>query len=63
MHAFFWAQVRSYRSELVSGRRFGRKLSIYEWHYIPEWHSECTTIPTGNRSKATTTQTSHIDKY
>jgi len=40
--------VRSYRSELVNGRWFGRELSVFEWHYIPEWHSECNTISIGN---------------
>jgi len=32
----------------VSGRLFGRELGIFEWHYIPEWHSECNTISIGN---------------
>ena len=42
LHMHFWVQVRSYQSELVvSGCWFERKLSIFEWHYIPEWHSEC----------------------
>ena len=36
--------MRTYRSELISGRWFGRELSIFELHYIPEWHSECNTI-------------------
>jgi len=39
--------VRNYTSELVSGRWFGSELSIFEWHYIPEWHSECNTISIG----------------
>ena len=37
--------MRSYRSELVSGHWFGRELIIFEWYHIPEWHSECNTIP------------------
>jgi len=35
----------------VSGRWFGRELNIFEWHYIPEWHSECNTISIGNPVK------------
>ena len=38
----------SYWGELVSERWFGRDLSIFECHYIPEWHSECNTILIGN---------------
>ena len=23
------------------------RAELFEWHYIPEWHSECNTIPIG----------------
>jgi len=41
--------------ELVSGRSLGRELSIFEWHYIPEWHSESNTISIGNPVRCTLT--------
>jgi len=52
----FWARVRSYQSELMSGRWFECKLSIVEWHYIPEWHSECNNISIGNPVRQTLTK-------
>jgi len=48
--------VHSYQSQLVSGRWFGSKLSIFEWHYIPEWHSECSTILIGYPVRQTLTK-------
>jgi len=40
--------VLSCQSELVSGLWFGHEYEHFEWHYIPELHSECTAIPIGN---------------
>jgi len=42
----------------------GASMSIFfEWHYIPEWHSECNTILIGNPVEQQFNQSSHTDKY
>jgi len=50
-HAFFRREcaVAAVSELVVSGRWFGRELSIFEWRYIPECHSECNTISTVNQ--------------
>jgi len=49
--------VHSYWSELVvSGCWFGCELSILEWDYILEWHSECNIILIGNPVRQTLTK-------
>jgi len=34
----------------------GASMSIFEWHYIPEWHLECNTISIGNAVRQSLTK-------
>jgi len=43
MHAFFWRECTVTGVSLSVDAGLGTSMSIFEWHYIPEWHSECNT--------------------